>query len=141
MRQKAHKGQAQRVLIVDDNVASAQTMAMLLQMAGHAVLVAETGSAALQESADFAPDVILLDIGLPDMNGHEVAKRIRASSGDNAPLLVAVTGWERQDMHPGCGDCTEFDLFLTKPVNYDDVERVLRGDLNQGGELGTASPG
>ena len=134
MRPSAQENQQQKILVVDDNAASAQTMAMLLQMAGHTVAVAETGSAALQECAHFAPDVVLLDIGLPDINGHEVAKRIRESFGAAAPLLVAVTGWERQDMHPGCGDCTEFDLFLTKPVNYDDLEKLLQRNVSRGGE-------
>ena len=134
MSPSAQRNQQQKILVVDDNAASAQTMAMLLQMVGHNVVVAETGSAALEECARFDPDVVLLDIGLPDINGHEVAKRIRESLGAAAPLLVAVTGWERQDMHPGCGDCTEFDLFLTKPVNYDDLEKLLQRNILRGGE-------
>jgi CheY-like chemotaxis protein len=128
----------QKILVVDDNGASAQTMAMLLQMAGYEVAVAETGGAAIQQCAQFGPDVVLLDIGLPDINGHEVAKRIRERFGATAPLLVAVTGWEREDMHPGCGDCIEFDLFLTKPVNYDDLERVLKGNVARGGDIPVA---
>jgi CheY-like chemotaxis protein len=126
MRSATKVNKRQKILVVDDNAASAQTMAMLLQMAGHNVVVAETGGAAIHECTQFNPDVVLLDIGLPDMSGHEVAKRIREQFGATAPLLVAVTGWERQDMHPGCGDCIEFDLFLTKPVNYDELERVLK---------------
>ena len=131
----AQGNERQKILVVDDNAASAQTMAMLLQMAGHTVVVAETGGAAIQECAHFNPDVILLDIGLPDINGHEVAKRIRESFGAARPLLVAVTGWEREDMHPGCGDCSEFDLFLTKPVNYDDLEKLLQRNISRGGDL------
>ncbi len=130
-----HADDPRRILIVDDNVAAAQTMAMLLGMAGHEVAVAETGRDAVQECARFHPDVVLLDIGLPDINGHEVAKLIRGSLGSAAPLLVAVTGWEREDMHPGCGDCSEFDLFLTKPVNYDDLERLLGGNVSPGGDF------
>ena len=132
MRPSGQGNHQQKILVVDDNAASAQTMAMLLQMAGHNVVVAETGIAALRECASFTPDVVLLDIGLPDINGHEVARRIRESSGAAAPLLVAVTGWERQDMHPGCGDCIEFDLFLTKPVNYDDLEKLLERNTDRG---------
>ena len=135
MRPTVQGNQRQKILVVDDNAASAQTMAMLLQMAGHNVIVAETGAAALRECAHFDPDVILLDIGLPDINGHEVAKRIRESFGAACPLLVAVTGWEREDMHPGCGDCSEFDLFLTKPVNYDDLEKLLQRNLSRGGDV------
>lgn len=135
MRPTVQGREAQKILIVDDNAAAAQTMAMLLQMAGHTVLVVETGGGAIRECSHFDPDVILLDIGLPDINGHEVAKRIRESFGAASPLLVAVTGWERQDMHPGCGDCTEFDLFLTKPVNYDDLEKLLQGTISRGGDV------
>ena len=116
-----------KILLVDDNVAAAQTMAMLIGMNGYEVVVAEDGSSALREYERMSPDIVLLDIGLPDINGHEVAKRIRASSGSAAPVLVAVTGWEREDMHPGCGDCTEFDFFLTKPVNFDDLDKILQG--------------
>lgn len=135
MHPTAQGHDSQKILVVDDNAASAQTMAMLLQMAGHNVVVAETGGGAIQECARFAPDVVLLDIGLPDINGHEVAKRIRQHFGSTAPLLVAVTGWEREDMHPGCGDCIEFDLFLTKPVNYDDLERLLQRNVSRGGDV------
>ncbi len=139
MRPSALGNQLHKILVVDDNVASAQTMAMLLQMAGHSVVVAETGNAAIQQCGEFDPDVVLLDIGLPDINGHEVAKRIRESSGGASPLLVAVTGWERQDMHPGLGDCSEFDLFLTKPVNYDDLEKLLQRHSIRGGDMPTVS--
>ncbi len=66
MRPTAQGNESHKILVVDDNAASAQTMAMLLQMAGHNVIVAETGGAALQECAHFDPDVVLLDIGLPD---------------------------------------------------------------------------
>lgn len=128
-----------KILLVDDNVAAAQTMAMLLGMNGHEVVVAEDGASALREYERMSPDIVLLDIGLPDMNGHEVAKRIRAMSGAAAPILVAVTGWEREDMHPGCGDCTEFDFFLTKPVNFDDLEKILRGQKPEEGGVSAAA--
>ena len=121
------KTDSPRVLLVDDNAAAAQTMAMLLSINGYDVTVAEDGGSALSQSATVTPDIILLDVGLPDMSGHEVAKRIRERGDARRPLIVALTGWEREDMHPveSCGGCDEFDLFLTKPVNYDDLERVL----------------
>ena len=115
-----------KILLVDDNVAAAQTMAMLLGMNGYEVAVAEDGASALREFQRMSPDIVLLDIGLPDINGHEVAKRIREMSGTVTPVLVAITGWEREDMHSGCGDCTEFDFFLTKPINFDDLDKILR---------------
>jgi DNA-binding response OmpR family regulator len=122
----SRKNTLSKILLVDDNVAAAQTMAMLLGMNGYEVVVAEDGASALREFQRMSPDIVLLDIGLPDMNGHEVAKRIRGICGSAAPVLVAVTGWEREDMHSGCGDCTEFDFFLTKPVNFDDLDKILR---------------
>ena len=115
-----------KILLVDDNVAAAQTMAMLLGMNGYEVAVAEDGASALREFQRMSPDIVLLDIGLPDINGHEVAKRIREMSGTVTPVLVAITGWEREDMHSGCGDCIEFDFFLTKPINFDDLDKILR---------------
>jgi CheY-like chemotaxis protein len=127
------KPQSPRVLVVDDNVAAAQTMAMLLSMNGYDVSVAEDGRTALGKNAELRPDIILLDVGLPDMSGHEVAKRIRDELNVKTPVIVAVTGWERQDMHPAesGGECDEFDFFLTKPVNYDDLDKLLRqeGDV------------
>lgn len=127
-----------KILLVDDNVAAAQTMAMLIGMNGYEVVVAEDGASALREFERMSPDIVLLDIGLPDINGHEVAKRIRASSGTSSPILVAVTGWEREDMHSGGGDCTEFDFFLTKPVNFDDLDKILQG--RESGEGETPAP-
>lgn len=126
------KPRSPRVLIVDDNVAAAQTMAMLLSMNGYDVLVAEDGASALDKYAESRPDIVLLDVGLPDMSGHEVARRIRQTRTPEPPTIVAVTGWEREDMHPtqNGGVCDEFDFFLTKPVNYDDLDKLLR----EGGE-------
>ena len=102
-------------------------MAMLLSLNGYDVTVAEDGRSALRQAAAIHPDIILLDVGLPDISGHEVAKIIRSQEDEDQPLIIALTGWERQDMHPSesCGGCDEFDLFLTKPVNYDDLEKAL----------------
>lgn len=128
------KPRSPRVLVVDDNVAAAQTMAMLLSMNGYDVVVAEDGASALEKYLAIRPDVVLLDVGLPDMSGHEVARRIREIPTQEIPVIVAVTGWEREDMHPteSGGVCDEFDFFLTKPVNYDDLDKLLR---EGGGEV------
>lgn len=128
------KPRSPRVLVVDDNVAAAQTMAMLLSMNGYDVTVAEDGASALGKYIESHPDVVLLDVGLPDMSGHEVARRMRETTAQETPVIVAVTGWERADMHPteSGGVCDEFDFFLTKPVNYDDLDKLLR---EGGGEM------
>lgn len=122
------KNRSPRILVVDDNVAAAQTMAMLLSMNGYDVSVAEDGRTALGKNRELQPDVVLLDVGLPDMSGHEVARQMREGAAVKVPVIVAVTGWDRTDMHPaGSGsDCDEFDFFLTKPVNYDDLDKLLR---------------
>ena len=123
------KNPSPKILVVDDNVAAAHTMAMLLSMNGYDVTVAEDGKTALGKNRELHPDVVLLDVGLPDMSGHEVARQIREGATDlKVPVIVAVTGWEREDMHPveSGGECDEFDFFLTKPVNYDDLDKLLR---------------
>lgn len=135
----SRKSTLPKILLVDDNVAAAQTMAMLLGMNGYKVVVADDGASALREYERMSPDIVLLDIGLPDMSGHEVAKRIRTNSGAASPVLVAVTGWEREDMHSGGGDCTEFDFFLTKPVNFDDLDTILQARGSREGHTPAAS--
>src|SRR5690606_18198534 len=87
---------ARRVLVVDDNVDAASTVAELLRMAGNEVAVAHDGAGAVRGTAEFRPDVVLLDIGLPDINGYEVARQIRKLEGVRQPLLIALTGWGQQ---------------------------------------------
>jgi PAS domain S-box-containing protein len=101
--------QALRVLVVDDHVDAARSSQMLLEAWGHDARVAADGPAALAELEDFRPDVVLLDIGLPDMDGYEVARRIRA--GDAAPTtrLIAVTGYGQ-----------DADRLRSKQVGFDD---------------------
>ncbi len=115
-----------RVLVVDDNVDGAESLAMLLQMTGHESVTAHTGPTALTAAAFFRPDLVFLDIGLPGLNGYEVAARLRATPGPVRPLLVALTGWgseedRRQSRAAG------FDHHLTKPVDAAEVARLLRG--------------
>jgi DNA-binding response OmpR family regulator len=112
-----------RVLIVDDNKDAAESLAMILQMDGSIVQIAENGSQALKDFVQFAPDVVLLDIGLPDLDGYEVARRMRESARVDRVLLVALTGWgqaedKRRAIEAG------FDEHLTKPVDPE-ILRVL----------------
>ncbi len=104
-----------RILVVDDNVDGAMMLAMMLELSGHDTRTAHTGEDALNLSADFNPEIIFLDIGLPGMSGYEVAQRLRATPTARKPLLVAVTGWgseedRRKSLEAG------FDHHLTKPV-------------------------
>jgi PAS domain S-box-containing protein len=116
-----------RVLVVDDNVDAAQTLALFLDMAGHATQTAYTGPEALAAAAEFRPDVVLLDIGLPGMNGYEVARELRA--GPSSPLLlVALTGWgtaQDRELARAAG----FDHHLTKPADPNRVQALLAEHL------------
>ena len=105
-----------RILVVDDNVDSAMTMAALLGMQGHEVCTAHDGLQALDEVERFKPEVVILDIGMPRMNGHTAAARIRERMDDVQPLLIAVTGWgqaEDRERSKAAG----FDHHLVKPVD------------------------
>jgi signal transduction histidine kinase len=115
---------ALRILVVDDNQDSAISMTLLLELQGHEVHVAHAGPAALRVASDKKPDVILLDIGMPGMNGYEVAKQLRAQHEFADTLLVAITGYGRasdvkQTQSAG------FDYHLVKPVDYEELQAVL----------------
>lgn len=107
---------ALRILVVDDNVDSALTLAALLSMYGHEVCTAHDGLDALEEMSRFKPDVAILDIGMPKMNGYSVAKHIRSRSNETQPLLIAVTGWG-QDEDRRRSKAAGFDHHLVKPVD------------------------
>jgi len=113
-----------RVLIVDDNKDAASTMEILLKSLGHEARVVHTGIEALQVTAEFKPDVVLLDIGLPDIDGYEVARRLRASKSDRSFRIVAVTGWD-QDTDKRKSQEAGFDMHLVKPVAPADLEKAL----------------
>lgn len=110
-----------RILIVDDHVDAGETMGMLLRAAGHDVRVVNRGDAALDEAPRFRPDVVLLDIGLPGMDGFEVARRLREHFAAEPMLLVALSGYG-QDEHRRQAREAGFDHFFTKPVSV----KVLR---------------
>ena len=89
-----------RILVVDDNVDGADSLAVLLRLGGHEVSLAHDGPAALEMAQAFRPEVVLLDIGLPGMDGYEVAKRLRTRDATRNAVLVAVTGYGRdEDQH------------------------------------------
>jgi CheY-like chemotaxis protein len=109
-------GAALRILVVDDNIDSATTMAALLGMYGHELRTAHDGLQALEEVGRFHPHVVILDIGLPKMNGYTVASRIRQSSEIAQPLLIAVTGWGQEEDRLR-SKAAGFDHHLVKPVD------------------------
>lgn len=115
-----------RILVVDDNVDGAESLAMLLELEGHTTKTAHNGAGALEAATAFKPQVVFLDIGLPDINGYEVARRIRKDPSLEGIVLVALTGWGADDDRQQAKDAG-FDQHLTKPVEASAVDDVLRG--------------
>jgi PAS domain S-box-containing protein len=128
-----------RMLVVDDNVDMAMSLSILLQMHGHRVEMAHDGSAALELSQAHPFDVVLLDIGLPSMDGYEVARRIRARSGESRPRLVGISGYGF-DAHRQRAKDAGFDLYLVKPVDPKLLEALLE-QWTQGEGKTPSSPG
>lgn len=113
------------VLVVDDNTDAAESLGVLLDIEGHAAHIAHSGAEALQVAKEQALDVVFLDIGLPDMTGYDVARRMRMLPGMDKTLLVALTGWGTQDDRQRTRDAG-FDRHLTKPAELPAVEELLR---------------
>jgi CheY-like chemotaxis protein len=114
-----------RVLVVDDNRDAAGTLAELLEMLGSEVSVAHDGASAIVCTDQFKPDVVLLDIGLPDINGYEVARSIRSLAGLRQPRLIALTGWG-QDEDKRLAEQAGFDEHWTKPVDPQRLQDLAR---------------
>jgi PAS domain S-box-containing protein len=106
-----------RILVVDDNQDSADSLAMLLELHGHDVSTSHDGQSALDAAEQHRPDVVLLDIGLPVLNGHEVCRRIRQQPWGHAMVLIALTGWG-QDEDRRRSHEAGFDGHLVKPVDH-----------------------
>jgi CheY-like chemotaxis protein len=120
-----------RAFVVDDNADAAATLAALLRRDGHEVHTFNDGCSALESAATIAPDVVLLDIGMPEMDGLEVARRLREMPAMAAALLIAVTGWgqeadRRQTQQAG------FDHHLVKPVDAGALRELLGGPAQSG---------
>ncbi len=113
-----------RVMVVDDNVDAADSLALLVGLEGHEIQCAYSAAAALARASSFAPEVVLLDIGLPDMDGYEVARRIRALPGGAAMTLVALTGYgQAEDRERALA--SGFQAHLVKPVDLEVLGRIL----------------
>ena len=113
-----------RILVVDDNRDAARSLAMLLELSGHTIATAGDGLEALAAAAAFHPDVVLLDIGMPKMDGYEVARRLRADPRGVQLVLVAVTGWGQEQDRQRAADAG-FDAHLVKPLEPDALARLL----------------
>ena len=114
-----------RILVVDDNLDSAESLALLLGLQGHEVRTAADGPEAIETARSFRPEIVFLDIGLPRMDGYEVARRMRAEPGLAGAVLIAITGYGREEdvrqaMESG------FDRHLVKPLDFAQLETLLR---------------
>ncbi len=115
---------AQRILVVDDNKDSALTLAMLLKKLGHEIQTAHDGLAAYEAAETFQPAVVLLDIGLPHLNGYEVARKIRQQPWGESMILIALTGWGQDDDRQKSA-AAGFNAHLVKPVEFATLKSLL----------------
>ena len=119
-----HASSRHRVLVVDDNVNAAVSLGMLLKLAGQEVRVAYDGPAAFRQAIDFRPQLVLLDIGMPGMDGYEVCRRLRRETGLERTTVVALTGWG-QDEDRRRSHEAGFDHHIVKPVEPSALQRLL----------------
>ncbi len=114
----------QRVLVVDDNMDVAAALNVLVKSLGHETCVVHDGVAALKMAVEFRPDVVLLDVGMPGLDGYEVARRLNALKPERAFRIVALTGWGQEADRTKSREAG-FDLHLLKPVNVDELVQAL----------------
>ena len=113
-----------RILVVDDNRDAADSLAMLLRIVGHDVHTVHDGQAAVDAAAVINPDVVVLDIGLPGINGYEAARQIRERHGRNGMVLIALTGWGQEEDRRRSTE-VGFDAHLVKPVDFAALSKLL----------------
>jgi len=126
---------AQRILVVDDNDDAANTIAEVLRMLGSEVETAHDGLAAVEAVKTGRPDIVLLDIGLPGIDGYEAARRIRAGESGRRVLLIALTGWGQERDRQSALQAG-FDLHWVKPVSLEQLQSLAEGDKGSPGHAG-----
>jgi DNA-binding response OmpR family regulator len=109
-----------RFLVIDDNHDFVEALRVLLELHGHQVEVAFDGVAGLEAARRLEPDVVVLDVGLPKLNGYEVCRSIREQHLATQPLIIGATGWA-QLVDPELGEYVGFDAQLVKPFGYDEL--------------------
>jgi CheY-like chemotaxis protein len=119
-----HSGAERRILVVDDNRDSATSMALMLKLMNNEVRIAHDGVEALEVAESFRPQVILMDVGMPRLNGYETTRRIRERPWGRSVTIIALTGWGQEgdkvlSKEAGCNG------HLVKPVNLPDLEKLL----------------
>ena len=117
-----------RILVVDDNKDGAISLSILLRIMGHETFTAHDGLEAVEATAKYRPDVVLLDIGLPRLNGYDACRRIREQAGSTPPVLIALTGWGQEDDRRRSKEAG-FNFHMVKPVDPAALEKLLAGLL------------
>lgn len=120
----------QRVLLVDDNTDSSEPLSLLLQAKGHDTRIATEGEQALAMADEFQPGYVVLDLGLPGMDGYEVARRLRQRPYGPDLVIVALTGWAGKEVRAKAAEAG-FDYHLVKPVNLEELEHIVKEDRAQ----------
>ena len=115
------------MLLVDDNADSTEPLSLLLRAKGHDTRVAIDGEEAMTVADAFRPHCVVLDLGLPGMDGYEVARRLRQRSYGAELTLVALTGWAGQDVRAKAAEAG-FDYHLVKPVNWEELENIVTAE-------------
>jgi len=113
-----------RILVVDDNHDSAMSLAMILSIMGHDTRTAHDGESAVATAEGFLPEVVLLDIGLPILNGYEVAQRIRQQPWGTSMFLIAVTGWGQEEDRQRSEE-VGLNVHMVKPVEPAALDKIL----------------
>ena len=129
---------AHRVLVVDDSIDGAESLAMLLELAGHQTWQAHGGLQAIETAARVRPDVVLLDIGLPQMSGYEVCRRIRQEPWGKPIVIVALTGWGQDEARAQSREAG-FDAHMVKPVDYDALLKYIAALPSEGSAASSVS--
>lgn len=117
-------GPARRILIVDDNRAWVDSLAVVLRGQGHTVYTAYGGRRAIEIAEDLKPDVVILDIEMPEVSGYEAARQLRRRLSRHRPTLIALTVWS-DDMDKALAKEAGFDHHLAKPMAFDDLLRIV----------------
>jgi CheY-like chemotaxis protein len=118
------RGVPHRVLVADDNIDAAASLEILLKSLGHETCVVHDGIGAIEMTEQFRPDIVLLDLGMPGLDGYETARRLRALKKDQPFRIIAVTGWGQDSDRQKTREAG-FDLHLTKPVEVEDLVQAV----------------
>jgi CheY-like chemotaxis protein len=127
-----------RILVVDDNRDSTESLRLFLDMLGNEVAVSYDGLEAMKALASFRPDVVLLDIGLPKLNGYEAARQIRQRPGGKDVYLIALTGWGQEEDRRSCKEAG-FDRHMLKPIDLKVLQELLNTLTRDDSEVGRFS--